>query len=457
MTIQALRAAQITILVQRPLGELGPSHAGNGAQQLRALGAFGILLQISSQGVGAVRPQRNLQLLGFGSLDFLRNVRRHGDRRLRPRAGAGQANDGFERCIFVRPLRVFRNQANLFCNQRKHVVDRNRLLQVAQERLRERAVFPRAVCRDRAGIGRVGDEDAAAGLTRIEAGTDRRRETGRAAPSTLRKVLEQRRVVAAGVEKHDLGAGTDAVDEIIDLQPRKLDVRLGMGNVDVGWQKVIFAVQLCPMACVEHESDVRLVGLGCELADFAPQIPLGCIEQESSAVPHLAESLCDRLGVVRRIGKFREIGVAAVADDESDADIPREHERRFAVARRRPSRIGCVRLLAARERSENLACQPVLGNVKFAKRYFPDVELRDQRILFPVKPFDQRSCRFGQHCIRGYIRRSASLYDFYGEIAEGPVLGIEPRRTCQHLRRGLFRPQRNLVVQRIKNAISPKL
>ena len=86
------------------------------------------------------------------------------DRAGRIRAVRRYADDVFQKGVFIGPLRVPRHQADFPCDQRKHVVNRDRLLHVSQQGLCEGAVRSGAIIGDGPGIGGIGDEDSAARL-----------------------------------------------------------------------------------------------------------------------------------------------------------------------------------------------------------------------------------------------------------------------------------------------------
>ena len=190
---------------------------------------------------------------------------------------------------------------------------------IGHQRAGERAVGAfLAVERGLPGAGRECDQGAFAGFhfgkTRLHID---------AAGRGVRLHLRGKRIVAAGIEEHqlDLGVAHGLVERKIDVDRRtELDVHFGF-DVGVDRQQVVGAADGDAVAGVEEQRDVGALRL---LAEF--EQPLGhLVAGEVGAFDHLEADIAQharhRLGVDRRIWKRLNVLVGAVADDKGDAPV----------------------------------------------------------------------------------------------------------------------------------------
>ncbi len=188
---------------------------------------------------------------------------------------------------------------------------------VGHQRAGERAVGAfLAVQRGLSGTRREGDQGAFTRFHFGKAGLHRY-----AAGGGVRLDLGGERIVAAGIEEHqlDLGVAHGLVEREVDVdRGTELDVHFGF-DVGIDRQQIVSAVDGDAVAGIEKYRDVGALRL---LAEF--EQPLGhAVAGEVGAFDHLEADVAKhgrhRLGVDRRIGKLRDVLVGAVADHKGDA------------------------------------------------------------------------------------------------------------------------------------------
>ena len=188
---------------------------------------------------------------------------------------------------------------------------------VGHQRAGERAVGAGlAVERGLSGAGRKRDQRAFAGFhfgqTRLHVDA-----AGRLGGADLGR----ERIVAAGVEEHqlDLGIGHGLFEREIDVDGgAQLDVHFGF-EVGIDRQQVVGAVNSDAVAGIEEHRDVGALGPLAEVEQLFRHLVAGEVSAFDDLETDIAQDLGHRLGVDRRVRKLRGILVGSVAGHEGDA------------------------------------------------------------------------------------------------------------------------------------------
>ena len=191
---------------------------------------------------------------------------------------------------------------------------------VGHQRARERAVGAfLAVERGLTGTGGEGDQGAFAGLHFRKAGLHRH-AAGRPG---IGLDLGGKRIVAAGIEEHqlDLGVAHGLVERQIDVDGgAELDVHFRF-DVGVDRQQIVHAADGDAVAGVEEHRDVGALRLFAELEQPFGHLVAGEVGAFDDFESHIAKHARYRLGVDRGVGERLNILVGAVADDKGNTPV----------------------------------------------------------------------------------------------------------------------------------------
>ncbi len=202
-----------------------------------------------------------------------------------------------------------------------------------EQRLREWAVASEAVVGDGVGLRGEGDQE-----TRGVADARQARRFQRDV-----EILE--RIVAAGVEKHEMDARAlrQRVEHVVEMDRPLLDVVDGM-QLGVDGKEIVVGGDLQAMAAVIEQGNVGRRGALAEIRDGAPHPRLIEIDAERHPEPQGLKRLGDVPCVVGRVGELANRPVAAVADDQRDAAFrQRRADRDQGQQRQRDDAVRCSR------------------------------------------------------------------------------------------------------------------
>jgi hypothetical protein len=135
--------------------------------------------------------------------------------------------------------------------------------------------------------------------------------------------LGGKRVVAAGIEKHQLNLGVihGLVEREIDVdRVAELDVHFGF-DVGVDRQQIVGAIDGDAMAGIEEHRDVGALRFLAEFEQPLGHLVAGKIDAFDHIETGVAEHARHRLGIDRRIRKLRHIFVGAIANHKGDATV----------------------------------------------------------------------------------------------------------------------------------------
>ena len=198
----------------------------------------------------------------------------------------------------------------------QHLADlQARGVYVLQQGGRERAVRTLAVQRHVVRLGGIGDQGADAAADPRQPAADGGR-AGR--PHAARQVARQR-IVAAGIQQHDVGArlALQLIEDGVQLDCLEIQVRLVL-QLGIHRHQVVGAAHLQPVPGVEEQPDIRTAQGAGELPD---QI-LGAVAVEVDALQHLeveaAQHFRDGAAVIRRVRQDGGVLIGAVADHQGD-------------------------------------------------------------------------------------------------------------------------------------------
>ena len=185
------------------------------------------------------------------------------------------------------------------------------------QRRRERRIASRAVERHVAGLRRVGDEGADPRLHLRQAAAD----AGRARAHRARQVAPQR-IVAAGVEEHDVGLGFALQLHLLEheIQRHRLEIEIALVlQLRIDRHQVVAPAHLQAMPGVEEDAGVGDRQRAGEVAHLQVECPLVQVEPEQ----HLDADFLQRGrhvgGIVGRIGERARVRIGRIADDQGDA------------------------------------------------------------------------------------------------------------------------------------------
>ena len=191
------------------------------------------------------------------------------------------------------------------------------LRDVGHQRAGERAVGAGlAVERGLAGAGSKRDQRAFAGLHFGKTGLHIDAAGGLGGTDFGRE-----RIVAAGVEEHqlDLGIAHGLFEREVDIDGgAQLDIHFGF-EVGVDRQQIIGAVHRDAVAGIEEHRDVGAFRLLAEVEQLFRHLVAGEVGPFHDLEADIAQELGHRLGVDRRVRQRRHVLVGAVADHEGDA------------------------------------------------------------------------------------------------------------------------------------------
>ena len=186
---------------------------------------------------------------------------------------------------------------------------------VVDQRAGERAVVAfLTVERGLPGAGGKRNQRAFAGLHFGEALLHRH------AAGRVRLDLGGERIVAAGIEEHqlDLGVAHGLVERQVDIDRRpQLDVHLRL-DVGIDRQQVVGTADRDAVAGVEEYGDVGALRPLAELEQLLRHRVAGEVGAFDDVEADIAQRRRHRLGVDRRVRKLRNVLVGAVADHEGD-------------------------------------------------------------------------------------------------------------------------------------------
>ena len=201
----------------------------------------------------------------------------------------------------------------------------SRLLYLFQERLGERTISADAVFRDVVGLRRVDDDHALRAIrARIALHLERDPSVGNADRADE---FFCQRIVAAGVEHHDLDARRelqrrlDVVDRRHFVAHAQFVLKLGVDG-----HQIILAFELHAVAGVIEQRRIRRLGLARELRDGLIHLPLLDVEFQSDIESDRPQRLRDVGGVVARVGQGGRVRVVCIADDERYPPVRRPAE-----------------------------------------------------------------------------------------------------------------------------------
>src|SRR6185312_1814496 len=129
------------------------------------------------------------------------------------------------------------------------------------------------------------------------------------------------RVVAAGVEEHqlDLGISHGLVERQVDIDGgAELDVHFRL-DVGIDRQQVVRAGDGDAVTGIEEHRDIGTLSALAEVEQLLGHLVAGEIGALDDLETDIAENASHGPGVDRRVRKLRHILVAAVADDKGDA------------------------------------------------------------------------------------------------------------------------------------------
>ena len=171
------------------------------------------------------------------------------------------------------------------------------------------------------GLPRTGCECDQRALTGFHFGKSRLHR--HAAGRRTRPDLGGKRIVAAGIEEHqlDLGVAHGLVERGVDIdRSAELDVHL-RPDVGIDWEQVVGAVDGDAVAGIEEHRDIGALRLLAEVEQLLRHRVAGQVGALDHLEPDIAQHRRHRLGVDRRVGKLGDILVGAVADDKGDAAV----------------------------------------------------------------------------------------------------------------------------------------
>ncbi len=188
---------------------------------------------------------------------------------------------------------------------------------VGDQGARERAVgaFLTVEC----GLARAGgerDQGAFAGFHFGQACAYRH-----AAGRGIRLDLRRERIVAAGIEEHqlDLGVAHGLVEREVDVDGgAELDVHFRF-DVGVNRQQIVGAADGDAVTGIKEDGDVGALRLLAEVQQLFRHLVAGEVGAFDDLEADIAQHAGHRLGVDRRVRKLGDVLVGAVADHESDA------------------------------------------------------------------------------------------------------------------------------------------
>src|ERR1051325_9237185 len=173
----------------------------------------------------------------------------------------------------------------------------------------ERAVRPGAVERDLAVLGRIDDQGGAAGLDAAHAPPDRPR--GAADTDRLGK-----RIVAAGVENHELEAfgRLHRGQDLIERHGLELDVAVA-GEASVGRNEIVDPTDLDAVARIVDERPIGGFGSGGKIAQLVVHLLAAEIGVELDGLEAgPAQRRRHRVGIARRVRQIRDVTILRIAD-----------------------------------------------------------------------------------------------------------------------------------------------
>ena len=144
-----------------------------------------------------------------------------------------------------------------------------------------------------------------------------------AAGRRIRLDLGGERIVAAGIEEHqlDLGVAHGLVEREIDVDGgAELDVHFRF-DVGIDRQQIVGAVHRDAVSGIEEYRDIGALRLLAEFEQPLGHLVAGQVGALDDFEADIAKHARHRLGIDRWIGKLGDILVGAVADDKGDAAV----------------------------------------------------------------------------------------------------------------------------------------
>ncbi len=175
-----------------------------------------------------------------------------------------------------------------------------------------------AVERGLAGAGGERDQRAFAGFHLRKPRLHRH-----AAGGGIRLDLGGERIVAAGIEEHqlDLGVAHGLVEREIDIdRGAQFDIHFRF-DVGIDRQQIIGAADGDAVAGIEEYRDVGALRLLAEFEQPLGHLVAGQVSALDDIEADIAKHARHRLGVNRGVGKLGDILVGAVADHKGDAAV----------------------------------------------------------------------------------------------------------------------------------------
>ncbi len=186
---------------------------------------------------------------------------------------------------------------------------------VLRQRGRKRGVAPVSVEGDAAGLGREADQGADGRLD----GGQAARKLGAPRAEDACEIACQR-VVAAGVEKNDVGLRIALHGALDEIEADHLEVERPLGQeLGVDGHEIVLAADLEPVTAVEENADRGAVERSQEFAERAIHAGFVEVDAEDDVKSQGLELARDVLGVVLRVLEGGGILVGRVANDEGNA------------------------------------------------------------------------------------------------------------------------------------------
>ena len=170
---------------------------------------------------------------------------------------------------------------------------------------------------DVAGLSRIGNEGADARIDLSQSLADARRTRAHGACQIARK-----RIVAAGIEEHDIGlvgaAELHLLQNEIEIDGVEVEVALVL-QLGIDRNEVVAPGDLQPVSRIEEDSDVGVFEQLREAADARIEIPLIDVDAEHDVEPGALERRRYVVGIVDGVGERGDLLVGRVADHQRHA------------------------------------------------------------------------------------------------------------------------------------------